>query len=184
MHFFMIDWFWFYAVSAISQPFNGVLLFMLMTKKNTIGTIILQLRTFYVMLMSCSLDSSTFNSLRLLENGKMSLWSSKCLVPKSSSLGFDSNNDKDILILTHGNIGLIEKFIVQWNDTKQIQNIQSKFEYVSSYIFQITEAIIRYFLENHQTDKAYKQKLQLRDVMFKIFQSCMPSKWNIIHVHF
>lgn len=84
------------------------------------------------MLMSCSLDSSTFNSLRLFENGKMSPWSSKCLVPKSSSLGFDSNNDKDILILTHGNIGLIEKFIVQWNDTKQIQNIQSNFEYVSS----------------------------------------------------
>lgn len=39
----------------------------------------------------------------------------------------------------------------------------------------ITEAIIRYFLENHQTDKAYKQKLQLRDVLFKIFQSCMPN---------
>ncbi|XP_061164708.1 poly(A) RNA polymerase GLD2-like [Saccostrea echinata] len=42
-------------------------------------------------------------------------------------------------------------------------------------IHNITEAIIRYFLENHQTDKAYKQKLQLRDVLFKIFQASMPN---------
>ncbi|XP_048732713.1 poly(A) RNA polymerase gld-2 homolog A-like [Ostrea edulis] len=39
----------------------------------------------------------------------------------------------------------------------------------------ITESIIRYFVDNHQTDTAYRQKLQLRDVLFKIFQSSMPN---------